>query len=116
MIKLKENGKAIEYKDWKELHGDFERRSDCDCCETGHYQDCAARSLADNHPHWAEFQFQHPTYLFINLDTARAEEFHLRNEPCEQEVCQECCGEYVGHEYDADEGGYCLNCEAHPND
>lgn len=39
---------------------------------------------------------------------------------CEQELgetegCRECC-EHVGHEYDPDNGGYCLNCEAHPCD
>ena len=31
-------------------------------------------------------------------------------EPCDNEDCQYCCGEYAGHEHDSSEGGYCLNC------
>lgn len=41
---------------------------------------------------------------------------HSQNKPCDEEDCQYCCGEFVGHEFDDSEGGYCLQCNAHPND
>lgn len=34
---------------------------------------------------------------------------HYRMEPCEMDDCQDCCGEFVGHEY---EDYHCLNCGA----
>jgi hypothetical protein len=50
-----------------------------------------------------------------DAEKALQEIAHEAGEPCDEE-CQECCGEFVGHEYDPDEGGYCLNCNHHPND
>lgn len=35
---------------------------------------------------------------------------HWYNEDCETEDCQECCGEFYGHDHDPDEGFMCLNC------
>lgn len=35
---------------------------------------------------------------------------HEMNADCEQEDCQDCCGEFHGHEHDPDEGFMCLNC------
>lgn len=37
------------------------------------------------------------------------------NEACEaivddHDLCVECCGDELGHEYDPDEGGMCLHC------
>jgi uncharacterized protein (UPF0335 family) len=32
---------------------------------------------------------------------------HEMNQDCEEEDCQECCGEFHGHEFDSSEGGYC---------
>jgi hypothetical protein len=40
---------------------------------------------------------------------------HELGKPCEDEECQDCCGEFTGHEHDSSEGGYCLNCGHHPN-
>lgn len=33
---------------------------------------------------------------------------HDKNEACDEDDCQECCGEFHGHEFDVDEGGYCM--------
>lgn len=32
---------------------------------------------------------------------------HEENRTCDEPDCQECCGEYNGHEFDSSEGGYC---------
>ena len=39
---------------------------------------------------------------------------HDSGDSCDEEDCQDCCGEFIGHEFDPDEGGYCMNdhCEA----
>lgn len=44
------------------------------------------------------------------------DELHELGQDCEQDGCKDCCGEFAGHEYDSSEGGYCLNCNDHPND
>jgi hypothetical protein len=33
---------------------------------------------------------------------------HEKGEDCEHDDCQDCHGEFYGHEYDPDEGGYCM--------
>ena len=40
---------------------------------------------------------------------------HDKGEACDEEDCQDCCGEFIGHEFDPDEGGYCINCGADPH-
>lgn len=40
------------------------------------------------------------------------EQLHEAGEDCEREGCEECCGEFYGHEFDTSEGGYCLHCNA----
>ena len=34
-------------------------------------------------------------------------EAHENGDACEEFDCQDCCGEFYGHEYDTSEGGYC---------
>ena len=40
-------------------------------------------------------------------DITAQEVLHDMGKPCEDEDCQECCGKFIGHEFDMDEGGYC---------
>jgi hypothetical protein len=48
-------------------------------------------------------------------DITAQEIAHEEGKPCDEEDCQDCCGEFAGHEHDSSEGGYCLNCGHHPN-
>jgi hypothetical protein len=53
--------------------------------------------------------------LKLELQKTEQDISHEKGEDCEQDDCQECCGEFHGHEYDPDEGGYCY-CGAHASE
>lgn len=44
------------------------------------------------------------------------EELEHDHENCDDLDCIECCDILDNHEFDADEGGYCLNCGKHISD
>lgn len=54
--------------------------------------------------------------VLTEIDERLQEIAHDSGEPCDEEWCQDCCGEFVGHEHDSSEGGYCLQCGHHPHD
>jgi hypothetical protein len=43
-------------------------------------------------------------------DITAQEVAHDMGEACDEEDCQECCGDFIGHDHDPDEGMMCINC------
>lgn len=70
------------------------------CCDK--YPDCNCSNIA--------------TKVAQKMHNLRLQEMaHDKGEACDELDCEDCCGEFVGHEFDDSEGGMCINCGYHQN-